>query len=91
MPLEKGQYFEEERTDEKGETDWYFIQTDFDEKIEQFITTVINNGGTPISVNTIATNEHLIAFIQYSDMSPDEIVKAQQQSGKIIKMPDNIS
>lgn len=76
MDIDRGKAFEDKKIDKNGKEETFFIETDFDVKIEEFIESLLASKCQPLSTATFATNEHLIAFITYSD-NP---VKDLQQS-----------
>ena len=85
---------------ETQETD-EFEQTKYDVLIEDFVSTLFEDGQIPTSFNHMNTETHLICVIHYSQMSPEDVkkyndfkeeIRLSEKSGIIIanSLPEGI-
>lgn len=63
MPIDRGLVYEEEN--EKKEK--FFIQTDFDVKVQEFLDCIERSGDTLIGQTTAVTNDYLVAIVVFTD------------------------
>ncbi len=64
-----------------------FVQTDFDNEIETFISGLVEEDKFPMSMNFLATDGKLMCVILYAEMSPQQknAMSAQKSGLTLLK------